>query len=204
MKELWLALAARLGLTDTAAAQAWPRLVAAYATPPRAYHNLDHIAHCLAEFATVRYLATAPNAVEAALWFHDAVYDPQRHDNEAASAEFATQELAAVDASLLTTVQRLIRATTHAQAPTDTDEALMLDVDLAILGQPAAQFDAYERGIREEYAWVPDALFREKRAEILRGFLARPSLYHTPALHTRYEAAARTNLQRSLQRLVSL
>ena len=35
-------------------------------------------------------LATDPAAVLAALWFHDVIYDPQRGDNEAASAAWAT------------------------------------------------------------------------------------------------------------------
>ena len=197
----WLTLAARLGMADAAAAAAWTQLVAAYATPPRAYHNLDHIRHCLAEFANVRDLAQEPDALEAAIWYHDAVYNPRQHDNEARSAEFAVRELAGIDADVLATVQRLVCATTHGQAATDADAGIMLDADLAILGQPRPVFDAYERGIRNEYAWVPEALFRERRAEILRAFLARPSIYHTPAMRERYEAAARANLKRSLQRL---
>ena len=85
----------------------------------------------------------------------------------------------------------------HHRASTP-DEALLVDVDLAIRGRPEARFDLYERQIREEYAWVPEDVFRQKRGEILRGFLGRPSIYQTEAFRAKYEAQARRNLARSL------
>ena len=42
------------------------------------------------------------------------------------------------------------RVTTHRAEPDDDDGRVILDVDLAILGQPRDAFDAYERAIREE------------------------------------------------------
>ena len=61
-------------------------LLAAYAEPQRHYHSTQHLAECLHGFETVRHLAQRPAEVALALWFHDAVYDVQRHDNEAQSA----------------------------------------------------------------------------------------------------------------------
>ena len=79
--------------------------------------------------------------------------------------------------------------------------SLLVDIDLAILGAAPARFDEYERQIRDEYGFVPEAVFREKRAGILRGFLERPALFSTPALAARFEAAARANLADALARL---
>ena len=56
------------------------------------------------------------------------------------------------------------------------------------------RFQAFEQQVREEYAWVPEPLFRQKRAEVLEGFLGRPQLYRTPALREALEAQARVNL----------
>ena len=77
----------------------------------------------------------------------------------------------------------------------------MIDVDLAILGTPAERFDEYERQVRDEYSWVPGFLFRRKRREILTAFLARPHVYNTERFRVRYEAVARANLARSIERL---
>ena len=59
----------------------------------------------------------------------------------------------------------------------------------------------YEEQIRSEYNWVPDAVFAIKRAEILRQFLLRERIYRTEALHEKYEAQAKMNLESSLRKL---
>ena len=76
-----------------------------------------------------------------------------------------------------------------------------MDVDLWILGADSPRFDEYERQIRQEYAWVPEQTFRQRRAAILREFLARPAIYSTSLFSQRYEAQARANLRRSLDQL---
>lgn len=89
-------------------------------------------------------------------------------------------------------------ATEHTAAPLVGDAALLVDIDLAILGTTPARFAAYERQIRQEYAWVPEALFVEKRRAVLQGFTARPQLYTTAYFQERLEATARRNLQQAL------
>jgi predicted metal-dependent HD superfamily phosphohydrolase len=79
--------------------------------------------------------------------------------------------------------------------------ARFLDMDLSILGATAADFDAYEAGVRHEYREIPEALFRAGRAAILEGFLARERLYFSDWGRARFEAAARDNLKRSIARL---
>jgi predicted metal-dependent HD superfamily phosphohydrolase len=65
---------------------------------------------------------------------------------------------------------------------------------LSILGAPAARFAEYERQIRAEYSFVPQALFAEKRRAILQTFLARPRIYSTVHFHHALEQRARANL----------
>ena len=171
-----------------------------YATPPRAYHNLNHIAHCLDEFRSSRHLALNPDALAWALWFHDAIYDSQAKDNEQQSAGLAQQVAseAGLSPTFINQVISLILATTHISPPAPGDEALITDIDLAILGQPPAKFDEYERQIREEYAWVDDALFTQGRSTVLASFLVRPAIYQTEWFGNKYEKLARENLGRSL------
>ncbi len=178
-------------------------LIRRWLEPQRAYHNLEHLEHCLAELSGAAELVADPGAVEFALWFHDAVYDPKAGDNEERSAELAVRvaSCAGLSAALAARVSDLILATKRHEPAADRDTAVLLDVDLSILGQPAERFDRYEAEIRREYAWVPEEVFRVKRAEILTTFLARPTIYQTAQFRARYEQAAHANLQRSIDRL---
>src|SRR6185295_1221583 len=112
--------------------------------------------------------------VEIALWFHDAVYDVHRHDNERRSADWARDALAGagVAATAIARVEALVMATRHATTtPGSADEELLVDIDLAILGADAARFAEYAAQIRREYAHVADAEFRAGRSAVLAAFL---------------------------------
>ncbi|HWA26393.1 MAG TPA: hypothetical protein VG734_12080 [Lacunisphaera sp.] len=180
------------------------RLVAAYGEPHRHYHNLQHLEECLAELAAADVAAESRATIGMALWFHDAVYDPRSATNEEDSARLADECLggAGVAAARVGEISRLILATKTHRADGSADAALLLDIDLAILGQPEKRFWEYEAAIRREYAWVPAVTFAEKRAEILRGFLLRPALYQTAAFRDRYETTARANLKAAIERLI--
>jgi predicted metal-dependent HD superfamily phosphohydrolase len=178
-------------------------LLARWAEPHRRYHTLQHLRECLVLFDEHRALARRPGEVALAVWFHDAVYDTSRHDNEAASADWAARVLAQAGTALdaVERVRALILATRHSQSPATADERLLVDIDLAILGAAPSRFAEYERQIRDEYGFVPDALFREKRGEILRAFLDRPTLFATRELAARFEPAARANLAQAIAAL---
>jgi predicted metal-dependent HD superfamily phosphohydrolase len=179
------------------------RLLAFYDEPQRQYHNQQHIADCLREFDTVRSSAAGPIAVEFAIWFHAAIYDPRAADNEARSADLAAACLNERSASpeLVDSVQRLVLATKAHDATLHPDAPMIVDVDLSILGQPPERFWEYERAIRAEYAWVDANTFAARRTEILEHFLVRPRLYHTDSFFCRYETQARSNLRASVDRL---
>lgn len=199
----WVALWERAGSERIRARYPYDRLVARYQEPHRHYHTLAHVQHCLQEFAAVRGHAVDPDAVEMALWFHDAVYDPRAKDNEERSAQLAAVvlDVGGFADGFVARVGQLVLSTSHAAASDDPDAALLADVDLAILGQPEAAFDEYERQIRREYDFVPKDAFAKGRAAILASFLGRSRLYATPLMFATYESVARANLNRSLDRL---
>ena len=179
------------------------RLVAAWREPQRHYHSLQHLQEGVDLLSEVRGEATHAGEVELALWFHDAVYDPQARDNERRSADDAAACLALAGAApeVARRVHALVMATCHAAEPATPDERLLVDIDLAILGAAPARFAEYDAQVRAEYAWVPEAVYRDKRREVLAGFLARASLYGTPRLRDRLEAAARANLRAAIDAL---
>lgn len=181
----------------------YERLVAAYRARGRHYHTLEHLAACLAELDSARSVAERPAEVEIALWFHDAVYRTRARDNEARSAAWARAFLGAAgcDAQVLARVERHIMATRHAETAASGDTALVLDVDLSILGQPPEVYRQFEVDVRREYWWVPAAIFRRERARVLRSLIERPRVYNLTVFRDRYEAQARRNVAEALAAL---
>lgn len=200
--ESWRRLWTELGAREVPGGL-FNQLVAAYSAQDRHYHTLQHLRECLAHLAAAASLARRPAEVELALWFHDAVYDPRRHDNEERSADwaFASVLAAGCDEAVAQRVRSLVLATAGHEASADPDTQLLLDIDLAILGAAPARFAEYERQVRAEYAHVPEPAFREGRARILAGFLARPRLFATAPFRDALEQGARDNLRQALAAL---
>jgi predicted metal-dependent HD superfamily phosphohydrolase len=141
-------------------------------------------------------------AVRFAAWFHDAVYDTRSGTNEKESAALAGRALAelGVPPERVESVRRLILATEGHEARGDVpDLGLFLDADLSILGTEEETYRAYSEAIRKEYAWVPDAAYREGRLKVLTSFLRRERLYYTGPLAERFEARARSNLSNEVR-----
>ena len=174
-----------------------------YAEPHRHYHTSRHINECLTEFDAAREFARQPQAVELGLWFHDAIYDSHAADNEEQSALLAERCLkeAGADSDLQSAVCELVLVTkAHNDSP-HPDAPLLVDIDLSILGALPDRFFEYEDQIRKEYAWVPEEVFRTKRAEILERFLSRPVIFRTSWFFESREKQARANLMTSIERL---
>jgi predicted metal-dependent HD superfamily phosphohydrolase len=183
-------------------------LVAAYTATDRHYHDLRHIEALLGLVNACADGITDRDAVEATIWFHDAIYDTRRDDNEQRSAALATARLAGTtDEVRIARIAAMIRATAGHAMPYFVDDAagrdcvLFLDMDLAILGSAAAEFDAYDAAVRREYDWVTEPQWRLGRRAVLTAFLARPAIYATARFQASHEAAARRNLARAIARL---
>nr|WP_054664506.1 hypothetical protein [Stenotrophomonas acidaminiphila] len=179
---------------------------AAHAQPPRAYHNFGHVQALLQHHRDVAAGPgwRQPREVALAMLYHDAVYEAGRGDNEARSAMMARAAIArwlpdaGVDAERVAALIELTARHGHVRGDElDADAALFLDADMAILGAPPDVFDAYDRGIAEEYRGkVPGLLFRLNRRRFLKGVLAQPRIFFSDFFHARYDAQARENLRR--------
>ena len=175
-----------------------------YQQASRRYHDTRHLFEVIGHLDELRSSADDPQAVELAGWFHDAVYDPARTDNEDASARFAEDALPAYEVEQTTVAQvaRLVRLTAlHDPAPDDGDGAVLCDADLAILAAEQVRYAEYVHDVRAEYHRVTDQMFRERRAAILRGLLQRPTVFHTAEAVRRWEEKARRNIEGELQGL---
>lgn len=181
-------------------------LLRRWSEPRRRYHTTAHLAAVLDHVDALRAHAGDLAAVRLAAWFHDAVYLPERSENEERSARLAVRALteAGVPEARTAEVARLVRLTvTHAPGPDDRDGAVLCDADLAILAAPPEAYTEYAARVREEYAFVPDEAFRAGRADILRQLLALPRLFSTPHGSEAWEDLARRNLRAELDLLTS-
>ncbi|MFC4494526.1 hypothetical protein ACFPA8_10325 [Streptomyces ovatisporus] len=183
-------------------------LIARWSEPQRHYHDVGHL---LAVLDRVDELAPHTPGADAdtarlAAWFHDAVYRPDRSENEERSARLALRALleAGVGRARTEEVVRLVRLTvTHDPEPGDDDGELLCDADLAVLAGPPARYAEYAAAVRREYAFVPEERFRAGRAGVLRQLLGLPRLFRTTYAQERWENAARRNLTTELGLLES-
>ncbi|MFD8962910.1 hypothetical protein ACFV0W_39725 [Streptomyces anulatus] len=199
-------LAARAGADGPDPLPYAENLLARWAEPQRRYHTPAHLAAVRAGVDTLAGHADDVHAVRLAAWFHDAVYRPDRTENEERSAALAERALseAGVPEAVVAEVARLVRLTvTHDPADGDRNGEALCDADLAVLAGGPQEYGAYAARVREEYGFVPDGAFREGRAAVLRQLLDLPRLFRTSHGAAVWEARARHNLATELELLTS-
>ena len=193
-------------------------LLERYEQPHRKYHTSVHLSEMLTALKTLykRHHTATPRAVLLAAWFHDAVYEANPGDDEAASADLARTTLTplASTGSLtnreVTAIAHLIELTASHQladgieeytsgALTRADAAFFLDADLAILAADSPRYTRYVAGVRAEYAHYTLDAFTRGRAAILQGFLNRTAIYASDTAHLLWDAPARLNLRTELE-----
>jgi predicted metal-dependent HD superfamily phosphohydrolase len=186
------------------ASEIFSDIVARHSEPQRRYHGLGHLTALLDLLAKHARQVQPGSPSRLAIWWHDAIYDPTRPDNEEQSAILARDHLARLGApsDLIEDVAAIILQTkNHWAGPTAGEGDLFLDADIAILGAPPGIYDAYTTGIRDEYAWASDDAFRAGRSAFLTKALTWPRLFRTETFEAAYAQQARTNMQRELTAL---
>ena len=173
-----------------------------YGEPHRHYHTAAHIGHCLRQFDLAADRMDEPDAVEMALWFHDAIYDVPAKRNEQRSAElFATRAAGRGEARFRANVHRLIMVTTHREPPVALDESFIVDIDLSSFGLPWEACLRDSRAVRAEAPHVADSEFYPRQKKFLESLAARPAFCFTAFFRDRHEACARKNIERLCARL---
>ncbi|WP_422934290.1 DUF4031 domain-containing protein [Sinomonas sp. P47F7] len=179
-------------------------LVERWSEPHRRYHTPAHLLAVLTALEKIADGGTAPRAVVLAAWFHDAVYAGAAGRDEEDSAQLAEARLEAAGLGWgeVAEVARLVRLTAgHSPAPDDGAGQLLCDADLAVLGRDPAGYRRYAAQVREEYAHVPDELFRAGRARVLEHLLALDPLFHTAPARGLWLERAHANLRAELAEL---
>lgn len=197
----WIDLMRSFGFSDNKLT--FDLLFKAYSEKHRHYHTDSHIDACFIHLDKVLNLAEQPQEIELALWFHDAIYKPFSSTNEGDSAIWVQKFLIEnhANSGVIERVYQLIMATLHNDPVTGKDQALMVDIDLSILGSPAPVYQIFEDNIRKEYKRVPAFIYRKKRIAILQSFINQDSIYHMPYFIDLFESQARINIKEAILKL---
>lgn len=174
-------------------------LVRLYSEPHRRFHTLDHINDCLRRFDEVGPLMKRPEAVELALWFHDAIYKPGARDNEERSAELFARESAGAEAAFTSRVCDLILATKHVVSDLPGDRGFMVDIDLGGFADPWDLFMSKGEDLRAEHATQSDDEYYRSQIKFLSRLERRRYFYCTSYYRSRYEKSAKENVHRLLE-----
>lgn len=129
-----------------------------YQEPHRHYHTLTHIAWMFER--AKKWRVELSEAQVLAIWFHDAVYEPGRSDNEQRSAELARDLLGERD-DIDLICQIIIDTKEH--VPNTEESKLVLDLDMAILGANPTEYKQYAEQVREEFKKYPDEVYIQGR-----------------------------------------
>lgn len=205
LKDVWAKLCSHYTRDLTLTEGLYEELSKKYTGTVRHYHNLQHITELLQFARQYDQFLQNKDLVSFAIFYHDIIYNVLRKDNEPRSAVLAEKRLRllGVPVEKREAVKFFIEATqTHTlpdMAPNRSDLSFFLDFDMAILGAPWEQYEAYTRQVRKEYRVYPDILYKPGRKTFLEKTLQSTHLFHTPSFRGQYEARARANMERELQ-----
>jgi predicted metal-dependent HD superfamily phosphohydrolase len=192
---------------DSAVAMAWfDSVLGRHRQLDRHYHDVRHVTwvvHHVVAMAS-HHPVTDIGAVIAAGFFHDAIYDPRRSDNEQQSAALAERALTEIgwESRRCQAVAAMVLATAeHEVAGVDLDTQVLLAADLGVLAADPANYSDYVRAVRKEYAHVDDDGWRSGRAAVLHRLLRRESLFAPGLELTTWERRARANITAELATL---
>jgi predicted metal-dependent HD superfamily phosphohydrolase len=194
-------------------------LSAMMAQGDRFYHGKAHLAQLWRthrRFAAAEGLS-APGIetlIACAIAYHDCVYDGRRYDNEERSAEtwmrvsagtsLSEEDRRWVADTILATRDHLeYRESEYAAAASLRDRARIwaLDLDLTPLGGTAAAFERDTASLRREASHLTDEEWDAGRLSFLRRLVRTPRIFRSPTLAAVFEAPARANLFRQMNRL---
>ena len=204
LKSQWDSLASFYSSDKTIQEEIFQILKERYSEKSRFYHNFSHVKTLLELFESIADKIQDPRAIQFAIWFHDVIYDTRKSDNEAESARLAAELLRKLNVNdeTIELVKDLILLTKdHSGKNLSSDAKLFLDMDLAVLGMNEEIYKEYSEAIRQEYAWVPESMYRKGRKKVLRSFMKRERIYFTDEMKARYEAQARKNIDNEIKSL---
>lgn len=196
-------------LTAHEARETFKWLMLKYQEPHRSYHNLNHLLFLLrCSYSDTLYANKAKHREflvkgNLFIFFHDCIYNIPALDNEESSAKEAEKRMQLMGFNSVITdfVCSTIRLSNHTEKCDDSEQQLLLDYDLAVLGGTPQEYQQYAQDIRNEYGVVSQDVWVEKRGDFLMYMLNKESIFQHPTSIAKYELQARMNLKAELESL---
>jgi predicted metal-dependent HD superfamily phosphohydrolase len=188
---------------QTPGLQEMANLTTLYTQPHRYYHNINHINDCLVElenFVHPDFTNDKRSMVEAAIWYHDAVYNPYSKLNEFNSAELVYGHQSAFVRDIIKYTARHLEDVSadiekHIKHEYRQCVQVMLDIDLAGFGKDRMVFAMNGMNIRHEYYNTHLRDFLEGRQKFYQELIKRPTLYYTKYFYDKYHDVSRDNIR---------
>jgi len=193
----WHEWAVRIDAPGAEAARWLTDLTRRYDEPQRHYHATSHIVDLLEKFVPISGQFERSDEAMAALYFHDAIYEIGKPDNETLSAELALEALPQLGftADATARVAVTIEATASHAATGDADTDLFIDLDMSILAAPRKQYSVYAHNVMSEFTTVYSKAdyIAGRTSMFLEPSLKRERLFFTGTFASG-ESAARENM----------
>ncbi|WP_291963793.1 hypothetical protein [Maribacter sp.] len=181
----------------------WSEIEKNYSGNRRHYHTLQHLDNLLAQLTDVKEEIQNWDTILFTLYYHDIIYNATKSDNEEKSANLAVKRLkeVAVSSAIIEKCKKQILATKSHLSSNDSDTNYFTDADLSVLGQSWETYTLYYKNVRKEYAIYPSFIYKPGRKKVLHHFLSMDRIFKTDIFYNKYEANAKSNLQRELKTL---
>jgi predicted metal-dependent HD superfamily phosphohydrolase len=138
----------------------------------RFYHNASHLIQILQDIEKNLWFdelqSYEKRALLLAAFFHDAIYDPKKKDNENKSIEFFKASWKGTDQYVFKEVIKLIETTKHRKRPINKLEKIFWDADNSGFKHGYALLIKNENLIRKEFSHVPANKYKEGRVKFLK------------------------------------
>jgi predicted metal-dependent HD superfamily phosphohydrolase len=201
----WSLLSHRLGLSRDISADTATWLLRCYTGSERHYHGIRHILAMLEDFDRLKSEFRQPLAAELAIFFHDAIYDASRSDNETRSAEELRKSLGnSIGTEIVEAACSMIEATKAHTATGNSDADLLIDLDMAILAQDWPIYLRYARDVMREYVpFFGETAYQSGRVErFLKPTISDGRIFLTD-FYRPLTGKARENMRRESELLAS-
>jgi predicted metal-dependent HD superfamily phosphohydrolase len=204
LKETFTALAKTYTTDNDLVEELWSELETTYSGKKRHYHTLAHLENLIGQLSIYKEQIADWNCMLFAVFYHDAIYNVMKKDNEEKSAELAEARMRslAVPSHIIQRCKQHILATKAHTPSADADTNLFTDADLSVLGMSWEVYLNYCRQVRKEYSIFPDMLYNPGRKKALTHFLEMEHIYKTDAFRGKYEANAKQNLSREISEVL--
>lgn len=203
MKQLFLEIASEFSPDPELPEICWQELQKLYTHKSRHYHTLTHLENLLRWMQEHQTGVQDWAAMVFSIFYHDAVYQVLKSDNEEKSAELAAKRLRQMQVPkerIELCVAHILATKSHAKSD-NQDTNLLLDADLSILGADWNTYQQYTEQVRKEYSIYPDLIYKPGRKKVLQKFLERESIFKTPYFKAKFETQARKNIQQEIDEL---